>query len=174
MGRLKDYLRIAALNSGVGYIALWAMTLWTLDRGPAVFGKSGLCHPDAAKVVFYWVCDAATPLSILAEIANTALTVTVWSPVYIAAATVRPDAIVIAAPIIAAHLIGLPMAIFVAIRVMLALFRVPRRVIGGSREPDAVVLASDLAAARLAREAARRPVQVGSRTTFGRRGVTPD
>ena len=53
---------------------LWAMTLWTLDHGAAVFGKSGSCHPDAAQVLFYWVCDAASPLVILANVANVALT----------------------------------------------------------------------------------------------------
>ena len=77
-------------QAGVGYLALWAITYWTLDQGAIVFGQSGVCHPDAAKVLFYWVCDAASPYAFLAALANFALTVTVWSPVYIAAATVDP------------------------------------------------------------------------------------
>ena len=58
------------------------MTIWALDYGPTVFGSGG-CRPDEAKVLFYWICEPDNPLSILAAIANTALTVTLWSPVYI-------------------------------------------------------------------------------------------
>ncbi|MGE0261047.1 MAG: hypothetical protein AB7T18_20095 [Alphaproteobacteria bacterium] len=126
MRRLKDYLRFLSWQAGLGYIALWAVTLWTLDHGSAVFGHSGVCRPDAAKVLFYWVCDPQSPLTILASVCNTALTVTVWAPVYLAAATVRPDAIVLALPIVSAHLIGLPTAIFVTIRLMLGLTRLVR------------------------------------------------
>jgi hypothetical protein len=122
MRRLKDYLGILAWQSGLGYIALWAVTYWSLDWGPVVFGRSAACHPDSATVLFYWICDPSHPLAILAGLVNTALTITVWSPVYIAAATVRPDAVAIAVPIIGAHLIGLPTAIFVMIRIMLKFF----------------------------------------------------
>ena len=88
MRRLKDYLRFVAWQIGIGYLLLWAVTFWTLDEGAAVFGKSGVCYPDAAKVLFYWVCEATSPLAILASVANVALTATVWAPVYLAAATV--------------------------------------------------------------------------------------
>ena len=110
---------------------LWAVTLWTLDGGATVFGKSGVCYPDEAKVLFYWVCDAASPLAILAGIANVALTATVWAPVYIAAATVEPDAVAIALPIVAVHVIGLPLAIFVLVRVMAAALDLRRRIQAG-------------------------------------------
>ena len=55
----------ANVSSGAqfGYLLLWAVTVWTLGEGASVFGKSGLCHPDAAKVLFYWVCDASSPLA---------------------------------------------------------------------------------------------------------------
>ena len=119
MRRLKDYLSFAAWQSGLSYIALWAVTFWSLDWGPIVFGRTDACHVDSAKVMFYWVCDPTSSLAILAAVANTALTVTVWAPVYVAAATVQPEAIAIAVPILAAHLIGLPMAILVMIRLML-------------------------------------------------------
>jgi hypothetical protein len=127
MHRLRDYRTFVVWSSGLGYVALWCVTLWTLDHGAAVFGGSGVCRPDLAKVLFYWVCEAASPLALLAAIANAALTVTVWAPVYVAAAAVRPDAIVIAVPIVVVHLVGLPAALLVAIRLMLALFRAVRR-----------------------------------------------
>lgn len=116
MRRLKDYLGFAVWQSGLSYIALWAVTLWSLDWGPAAF--DGRCGVDSAKVMFYWACDPADPISILAALANTALTVTVWAPVYVAAATVRSEAMAIAVPIVAAHVIGLPAAIFVMMRLM--------------------------------------------------------
>jgi hypothetical protein len=171
MQRLRDYLRFVAFNAGAGYIALWAMTFWTLDHGPAVFGGSGLCHPDDAKILFYWVCDASTPLGILAGVANTALTVTVWAPVYVAAATVRPDAIAIAVPIVLAHAIGLPTAIFVAIRAMLALLQLPRRLFGRRQAAAAPAAADDIVAARIVREIARRPRIATTRSHFGLRGT---
>ena len=127
MHRLRDYSTFVVWSSGLGYVALWCVTLWALDYGAAVFGGSGVCRPDLAKVLFYWVCDPASPLAFLAAIANAALTVTVWAPVYVAAAAVRPDAMIIAAPIVAVHLVGLPAALLVAIRAMLGLFRAVRR-----------------------------------------------
>jgi len=127
MRRLRDYFRFLIWQSGLGYAALWIVTFWTLDHGPAIFSQAAGCHPDQAKVMFYWACDPASPLSFLATIANTALTVTVWAPVYLAAATVRPDAISIAGPILAAHVIGLPAVIFITIRLMLEFFLLPRR-----------------------------------------------
>ena len=122
MARLKTYFNVFVWQAGVGYLALWAITYWALDQGAVVFGQSGVCHPDAAKVLFYWVCDAASPYAFLAALANFALTVTVWSPVYIAAATVEPDAIAIALPIVLAHVVGLPASIFVLVRLMAAAF----------------------------------------------------
>src|SRR5438876_5528615 len=115
MRRLKDYCRLLAWQIGVSYLLLWVVTVWALDEGATVFGKSGVCYPDQAKVLFYWVCDASSPLAILAGIANVALTATVWAPVYIAAATVQPDAVAIALPIVAGHVIGWPLATFVLI-----------------------------------------------------------
>jgi hypothetical protein len=127
MQRLKDYGRFLLWWSGLGYIALWATTLVTLHHGATLFGRSGLCRPDAAQVLFYWVCDAGSGLALLAAIANVALTITVWAPVFIAAATVLPEALALALPIIAAHVIGLPAALLVMIRAMLALFALVRR-----------------------------------------------
>src|SRR6266508_3044029 len=128
MRRLKDLFRVLTWQTGLGYLLLWAVTFWTLDEGASVFGKSGVCYPDEAKVLFYWVCEATSPLAILAGIANVALTATVWAPVYIAAATVEPDAVAIALPIIAVHVIGLPLAIFVLVRVMAAALDLRRRI----------------------------------------------
>src|SRR5262249_33397802 len=122
----------------------------TLDEGASVFGKSGVCFPDEAKVLFYWVCDPASPLTILASIANAALTATVWAPVYLAAATAEPGAITIAGPIIALHLIGLPLALFVLIR-LLAMALDLRRLVGSARVPaPEVVAATPLPAAAAA------------------------
>jgi hypothetical protein len=126
MQRLKDYLNFAAWQTGLGYIALWALTFWTLDHGADVFGRSGLCRPDEAKVLFHWVCDPAHPLAVLAAAANMALTVTVWAPVYVAAATVRPEAVALALPIVGAHALGLPAAIFVMMRLLLIALHLPR------------------------------------------------
>src|SRR2546427_4827910 len=129
MHRLRDYLRIIAWQTGVSYLLLWAVALWTLDDGARVFGKSGVCYPDAAEVLFYWVCEGAGPLAILATVANAALTATVWAPVYMAAATVQPADVPLAASIIALHLVGLPLGMFVLVRLvamLLDLWRVLR------------------------------------------------
>jgi len=171
MRRLRDYCRIVIWQTGIGYLLLWAVTFWTLDEGATVFGKSGVCYPDQAKVLFYWVCDAASPLAILAGIANVALTATVWAPVYIAAATVQPDAVAIALPIVAVHVIGLPLAIFVLVRVMAAALDLRRRIPGRARSAPLAAVPANAAAVQRALPA--RPVKkVKPRTEFGLRSRT--
>lgn len=128
MRRIKDYCKVIAWQTGLGYLLLWAVTFWTLDEGATFFGNSGVCLPDQAKVLFYWVCEASSPLSILASLSNVALTVTVWAPVYVAAATVDPDAMAIAVPIIAVHVIGLPLGMFVLVRMMATALDLRRRI----------------------------------------------
>ena len=128
MRRAKHYLKFIAWQTGLGYLLIWAVTFWTLDEGATVFGRSGVCLADQATVLFYWVCEATSPLSILARIANFALTVTVWAPVYLAAATVKPDAMAIALPILALHVVGLPLGIFVLIRMMATALDLRRRI----------------------------------------------
>jgi hypothetical protein len=120
MQRLRDYARFLVWSSGIGYLALWATTLWTLDYGVGLFAKSGACRADVGRELFYWACDPASPLAMLATLANAALTFTVWAPVYVVAAIVQPDLIIIAGPIVAAHLIGLPAALLVTIRTLVA------------------------------------------------------
>jgi hypothetical protein len=143
MRRLRDYSRLLIWQTGIGYLVLWAVTFWTLDEGASVFGKSGVCYPDQAKVLFYWVCEADSPLAILASVANAALTATVWAPVYIAAATVRPDAAAIALPIILLHLVGLPLAIFVLVRMLASVLDLRRKVLRGGRpEPSTIAPAA--------------------------------
>src|SRR5258708_18405680 len=134
MQRLKGYCKLVAWQTGVGYLLLWAVTVWALGEGETVFGKSGVCYPDEAKVLFYWVCEATSPLAILASVVNAALTATVWAPVYLAAATAQPAAAIIAAPIIVVHLVGLPLGIFVLIRMMATALDLRRRIRPG-REP---------------------------------------
>jgi hypothetical protein len=116
MQRLKDYCGIVAWQTGLGYLMLWAVTYWTLAEAGAVFGRSGVCHPDSAQVLFFWACDPSSPLAILANVANSALTVTVWAPIFVAAATVDPDAAIVAIPIVAVHVLGLPLGLLVVIR----------------------------------------------------------
>jgi hypothetical protein len=130
MRRVKDYLKFIAWQTGLAYLLIWAVTFWTLDEGATVFGKSGVCLADQATVLFYWVCEATSPLSVLARIANFALTVTVWAPVYVAAATVKPDAMAIALPILALHVIGLPLGVFVLMRMMATALDLRRRIPG--------------------------------------------
>ncbi len=165
MSRLWDYLHFLAWKAGLGYIALWCATFATLDHGPALFGGSGVCRPDAAKVLFYWVCDAESPLSIAAAVANTALTATVWAPVYVAAATVRPEAIVLAVPIVMTHLVGLPTAIFVAVRTLTGLLGILKR-----RRTPAAPAHTGPAPSRVARATARRPA-MPARSAFGLRST---
>jgi hypothetical protein len=133
-GRIKHYARIVAWQSGLGYIALWAMTLWTLGQGGQIFAQSGVCHRDMASVLFYWSCAPDSPLSFVAALVNTALTMTVWAPVYAAAAWVRPDALIFAGPILATHIVGLPAALYVMIRSMTMMFSFLRRLAGRLRE----------------------------------------
>jgi hypothetical protein len=165
MRRLLDYLFFLFQLSGFGYIALWGLTLWTLGDGAAVFGRSGVCHPDEAKLLFYWVCEPDSSLSLLAMASNTALTATAWGPVYVAAATVKPDAIAIAAPILVAHVVGLPAAIFLAMRSMLVLIET-RRIF--FRKAD--VAEQPLPLFKAAEKIQPLP-RVKARSTFGLRGV---
>jgi hypothetical protein len=135
MQRLKVYCGIFARQAGLGYLLLWGLTYWTLADGGAVFGQSGVCHADSAQVLFYWACDPASPLQILASVANFALTATVWAPVFVAAATVDPDAVILAVPIVAVHVVGLPLGILVLIRALARSFdavRALRRRIHGA------------------------------------------
>src|SRR5207237_770251 len=81
-----DYSKVVAWQAGLAYLALWAVTFWTLDEGGIVFGRAGACYADSARVLFYWVCDSGSPLNLLAAVSNLALTVPVWAPVYVAAA----------------------------------------------------------------------------------------
>src|SRR5439155_10109160 len=118
MRRFKDYSKVVAWQAGLAYLALWAVTFWTLDEGGIVFGRAGACYADSARVLFYWVCDSGSPLNLLAAVSNLALTVTVWAPVYVAAATVQSEAVPIALPIVAVHAVGLPLGLFVLIRLM--------------------------------------------------------
>jgi hypothetical protein len=129
MQRLRDYARFLVWSSGLGYIALWATTVWTVDYGAALFANSGVCRPDPTRELFYWACDPASPLTMLAALANTALTFTLWAPVYVAAAIVQPRLIVIAAPLAAAHVIGLPAALLVTIRSAVAALAGLRRLL---------------------------------------------
>jgi hypothetical protein len=124
MRRLKDYLHIAAWQLGLAYIALWAIAFIALDYGPRLF--DGACRPIGTTLLFYWSCDPSSPLHFIAGVANTALTATVWAPVYVAAATVRPDDLALAVPILIVHLIGLPTALLVSIRLLARLVQIPR------------------------------------------------
>jgi hypothetical protein len=186
MRRLRDYCRFLAWQGGLGYLLLWAVTFWALDEGASVFGKSGVCFPDEAKVLFYWVCDPASPLTILASVANAALTATVWAPVYLAAATAEAGAITIAGPIIALHLVGLPLALFVLIRLLATALDL-RRAVGSARGPApeviapppaaiaAVPAAAAVAALPLPPRSHRLPIaKAEPRSGFGLRGQTTD
>jgi hypothetical protein len=153
MQRFKDYCGIFAWQTGLGYLVLWGVAYWTLAYGGAVFGGSGVCHADSAQVLFYWACDPASLLAILASVANFALTATVRAPVFVAAATVNPDAVVIAVPIVAVHLLGLPLGILVLIRLLartcdtvaaLRLWALRRQAL--QRRPNHGVLAPDAGA----------------------------
>jgi hypothetical protein len=171
MQRLKEYGRIIAWQTGLGYLLLWAVTFWTLDQGPAVFANSGVCHPDLNAVLFYWTCDPASPMQILASLANGALTTTVWAPIYMVAATVTPAAIVVAGWILAVHVIGLPLGLFVLIRGMTKAFDALRFVRSriASTEPPATPAAPDRTAAS-ADTLARPPRRsVAPRPDFGLR-----
>jgi len=140
MQRLRDYSRIIAWQTGIGYLLLWAVAIWTLGEGVDVFGKSGVCYPDEARVLFYWVCETSSPLALLASVANGALTVTVWAPVYLAAATVQPAAVPLAAFLVVLHLVGLPLGVFVLARLfamLLELWPRKRRPRSAERTPDA-------------------------------------
>jgi hypothetical protein len=174
MQRLRDYARFLVWSSGLGYLALWSTTIWTVDYGSALFAKSGVCRPDATRELFYWACDPASPLAMLAALANTALTFTVWAPVYVAAAIVQPRLIVIAAPLAATHVIGLPAALLVTIRSAVAALAALRWLLraaamklrasgsaGGETAPQAP---------RPARARARPAACAGQRKTFGLRG----
>jgi hypothetical protein len=177
MQRLRDYARFLVWSSGLGYLALWAATFWTLEYGVALFAKSGSCRPDLARELFYWTCDPASPLAMLGALANTALAFTVWAPVYVAAAMVRPGLIVIAGPIVATHVVGLPAALLVTIRTLVAVLEalrgLLRRAIGwlkATRSADRMP-APGAPARSLPKPRARPLPSVQPRETFGLRGA---
>lgn len=124
MRRLKDYLHVAVAQLGFAYIALWAIAFVVLDYGPRIF--DGACRPVGAQLLFYWSCEPSSPLAFVAAVANSALSVTVWAPVYVAAATVRPDTLALAIPILLVHLAGLPAALLVSIRSLARIVEMPR------------------------------------------------
>jgi len=168
MQRLRDYARFLVWSSGLGYLALWATTMWTLDYGTALFAKSGVCRPDATRELFYWACDPASPVAMLAALANTALTFTLWAPVYVAAAIVQPRLIVIAAPVAATHVIGLPAALLVTIRSAVAALAAVRWLLrAAATRLQAAGQAGDASAPRPPQ--ARPAARVGQRDTFGLR-----
>jgi hypothetical protein len=179
MERIKTYFTAFVWQAGLGYLALWGLTLWALDTGSSVFGHSGACRPELATVMFYWVCDLGGPLALLATLANFALTATIWAPVYVAAATVEPGALALALPIVLVHVVGLPMAIFVAMRLSARAFDVMRLMVGRVR-PDELAGAAAVGppaglvafAAAEAKPAASPPI-VGPRGQFGLRGNNP-
>ena len=125
--RLLDYLRFLAWQSGISYILLWSMTWWALDYGSSVFGSSDLCRVAKIKILFYWACAPDSLLAVLAAAANAAFTLTIWAPVFVMLAVDNATMIPVAAPIVLAHAIGLPAAVYVAARVMLRLFVLVRR-----------------------------------------------
>jgi hypothetical protein len=169
MQRFKDYIAAAVWQIGLGYLGLWTLVFWILAQGPVVFGRSGACRPDLAQVLFYWSCEPGTLIAYAADIANVALTVTVWAPVYLAAATVHPDAIALAAPILALHLVGLPAGLLVGIRLLLVLFDSVASVL--RRRPAAAGPAGADPSARALEEMQRRArPAVRARSTFGLRG----
>jgi hypothetical protein len=171
MHRLKAYFNAFVWQAGLGYLALWAITIWSLDQGPAVFGASGVCQPDQAKVLFYWVCDPTSPFGILAALANFALTTTVWAPVYVAAATVKPDAMAIAVSIVLLHVVGLPTAIFVVVRLAARFFDVARLMLGRVRPEELAGAAPPKSAASIPLAPPPKPTRiVKPRDHFGLRG----
>jgi len=145
MQRLKDYCGIIAWQTGIGYLLLWAVSYWALADGAAVFGRSAACHADSAQVLFYWACDPADPIAILASVVNFALTATVWAPVFVAAATVEPDAVIIAVPIVAVHVFGLPLGILVLIRLLARAFDAVRALRGPIRRVAAAIAGTVMA-----------------------------
>jgi hypothetical protein len=177
MQRLRDYARFLVWSSGLGYLALWAATFWTLDYGAALFAKSGSCRPDVARELFYWTCDPASPLAMLGALANTALAFTVWAPVYVAAAMVQPQLIVIAGPIVATHVIGLPAALLVTIRSLVGLLEALRWLVRGAAErlkaaPMTDSMPAPATPAQPPSKARARPLpSVQPRETFGLRGA---
>ncbi len=169
MQRLKDYIGFAAWHSAFVYAGLWTIAYWGLRTGPMVFGGSGACHIDYAPVLFYWNCEGGAPIALLAQTINWALTCTVWAPVYVAAAFAGTSAGGLAAAIVSVHLVGLPAALLIAVRLLQILLDsvialVCRRP-AGKREPSA----SARALARALQAPRPRP-RVPPRETFGLRG----
>jgi hypothetical protein len=165
MPRLKLCLHVAAVQSGLAYIALWAITFLVLDYGPLIF--DGACRPVGSQLFFYWSCEASSPLAFAASIANTALATTVWAPISLAAATMRPDAFVLAIPILLVHLIGLSAALLLAIRLMVRIVDAPRRL----RKASAQDGDNTMPPLRTLAPAPRSAPKVKPRDTFGLRGA---
>jgi hypothetical protein len=88
-----------------------------------VFGGSDVCRVAKIKLLFYWACAPDSLLAVLAAAANAAFTMTIWAPVFVVMAIGNATMIPIAAPIVLAHVIGLPAAIYVLARVMLRCLR---------------------------------------------------
>jgi hypothetical protein len=169
MRRLKDYIGFIAWQTGFVYAGLWIVTYWGLRTGPMVFNASSVCHIEYTPVLFYWSCAEGTPIAVLAQVIDWALTLTVWTPVYVAAAAVDPDAVGLAGAIVAVHIFGLPAALLVAIRLLQVLSDSVVSLVF-RRNADAGELSESARALALVRQAPRPRPPVQPRSTFGLRG----
>lgn len=126
MPPVRSILRAALWSWGLGYVVLWGLAIWALGETHPLW-RDPACRADANQVVFYFDCGRAGAIAALAMLTNWAFTFTIWAPVYIAAATVRADALAVALPVVASHVLGLPAAVYVAMRTAQAGFARLRR-----------------------------------------------
>jgi hypothetical protein len=105
---------------GIGYLVLWSVAGLILLQGATVLGQGFGCTRLEAVRLFYWTCSSGAFAELAASFANMVLTLTVWSPVYIAAGVLLPDARFIATLATGVHAVGLPAAIYVLVHVAIA------------------------------------------------------
>lgn len=116
-------VRLIAWGAGLSYISTWAMLLWFMTDG-AFIRANPSCDPILLwDTLAFWSCGEPALAVTLANMINVALALTLWAPAFLAIALNDPAGWVIALPILVTHLVGLPSAAYVALRLGLGLWR---------------------------------------------------
>jgi|GEM_PF-6523253 hypothetical protein len=105
---------------GLAYAGMWWFALLGLDR-QGFFTAQPDCMIVPTMLAPLWYCGPSGPLWFLASLADAAMILTVWSPVFAAAAWVDPAHIAAFLPIVMVHAVGLVAATYILYKVVSSL-----------------------------------------------------
>ncbi|MEM6665237.1 MAG: hypothetical protein AAF638_02410 [Pseudomonadota bacterium] len=99
-------LKVIAVPYGIAYALAWVITIWFMGSGDIIRGNAACIVADDS-ILPIWLCPGDTVLGTLVFAVNTALAVTMWAPVFVAAALVNTQAVPLALAYVVGHLTGL-------------------------------------------------------------------